>query len=142
MNEKERSDKKILYLEASLDKTIIKLFSQSGGIISGFCQGSRNQSEELLREIDRLLKKSKIQRTAITNVAVNTGQNSYTSARIIATTANLLAFSLNIGIFSASSDDCNTIFESLSSGEEIAFQNYIVPVYKHEPVITRPKSRL
>lgn len=137
---KEQSDKKILYLEATSDKTIIKLFSRSGIVISGSCEGSRNQSEILLREIDYLLEKSKISKKDISGIAVNVGQNSYTSARIIATTANFFAFSLNIPVFSIFSDNHDMIFK-LSSGKKI-FQKHVVPIYKNEPIITRKKSGL
>lgn len=138
MSTKEQSDRTILYLEASPDKTIIKLLFQSGKIISGSCQGMRSQTETLLREIDYLLKKGKIPKTAIGGIAVNVEQNSYTSMRIIGTTANFLAFSLNIPVLSVFSDDHGMIFKLLSKK---TFQNHVVPVYKNEPVITRSKSR-
>lgn len=140
MRMKEKLDKKILYLETASNKTIIKLLSQSGIVISGFCEGSHNQSETLLWEIDRLLKKGKISKAAIRGVAVNIGQNSYTSARIIATTANFFAFSQNIPVFSISSGEHDVIFKSLS--KKRIFQNHIIPVYENEPIITKNKSRL
>lgn len=140
MKKNEQSNKTILYIELISDKTIIKLFSESGTIASDVCEESRDQSEKLLLGIDALLNQTGRSKRDLSGIAVNTEQSAYTGSRVIATTANLLGFSLNVPVLSVVSDDQNRIFEALSEKED--FADYIVPVYKNDPIITRSKSRL
>ena len=100
----------------------------------------KNQlSETILIEIDQILKKSNIKKSDLAAIVANVAPGSYTGARIGITTANFLAFSLDIPIFP-------TIDETLSkkylselkiTGE---FNAPVLPTYKAPPFITKSKG--
>ena len=56
------------------------------------------KSENLLPAIDRLLKKTKIKATELTEIKVKTGPGSYTGIRVGLAVANAMAFALKIKV--------------------------------------------
>jgi tRNA threonylcarbamoyladenosine biosynthesis protein TsaB len=90
-------------------------------------------TDTLLVNIDRFLKKHNLSKKDIGAIEVNPGPGLYTSLRVGVTTANILAFGLNIPVNNIS--DKSNIIKDEDSGP-------VMPKYDHMPNITRPKSRL
>ena len=63
----------------------------------------QTQSENMIPEIDKLLKKHNITRNDLTGVVVAIGPGSYTGVRIALTIAKVMALALNIPIYTVSS---------------------------------------
>jgi len=76
---------------------------------------NNNASEYIIDDIDKLLKKNNINKTSLTSIIVGAGPGSYTGIRISVTIAKMLAYFLNIKLYSISS-----LF-LLSSGYEEVF---------------------
>lgn len=63
----------------------------------------QRQSELLVPEMDRLLKRNQLTRKDIADVMVTIGPGSYTGVRIALTIAKVLSFALNVPLFGVSS---------------------------------------
>ncbi len=63
----------------------------------------QRQSELLVPELDRLLKRNHLSRTDIKDVMVSIGPGSYTGVRIALTIAKVLSFALNVPVYGVSS---------------------------------------
>lgn len=90
-------------------------------------------TDTLLMKTEELFKKNHISKNEIGAIEVNAGPGPYTSLRVGMTTANLLAFGLNIPI------------RVISSKLNIAGDKYsspVMPKYANMPNITKPKARL
>lgn len=90
-------------------------------------------TDALLVNIDQLLEKNNISKKDISTIEVSAGPGPYTSLRVGITTANILAFGLNIPV-NIISDKSNII--------EDKYLSPVMPKYANMPNITRPKSRL
>lgn len=93
-------------------------------------------SEKLLQTIDQILKEEKFNLKNIKFVVVNSGPGSYTSLRIGLVAANLLAFSLNIPVYSSEIE-----LKKIISGRQ-GFVSPVMPIYLKAPKITHRKTRL
>lgn len=60
---------------------------------------TQDQSKDLLVRVDRVLKKEKIQLKDLQAILVNSGPGSFTGVRVGVTTANALAWTLNIPVW-------------------------------------------
>jgi len=124
---------KFLYLDTTTNETAIKVFGDSGKLISVVKWEARfNQSEELLPAIDKALD-SKIKDLA--GIFVNTGYGSYTGVRVGLTTANFLGLSLNIQPVGVNNEK-EIVFRKAG-----VFKQAVLPQYENEPHITKEKSR-
>jgi len=92
-------------------------------------QNTHHQTEDLLSEIGKFLKESKVAWSDIYAIIINPGPGSYTGTRIGVTTANFLAFGLNIGVF-----------KDISGATFSKFMGSVLPVYTMPPKITQRKS--
>ena len=63
----------------------------------------QSQSEHMVPEIDKLLKKHNVQRSDISGIIVSIGPGSYTGVRIALTIAKMMALCLNIPTYPVSS---------------------------------------
>ena len=124
----------LLYLETISDTTKIITFSnQLDELNRKEWKTNRNQTDELLVEIDKIIKSNKKQ---IDGVFVNTNFGPYTSVRIGLTVVNFLALALNIqpvGVGSVS---------EICFRDRQEFREMLVPMYQNSPVITKKKNRL
>jgi len=93
--------------------------------------GAGNLSETLLLKIGELLKRNSTDKQKISKIVVSTGPGSYTGLRIGVTTANFIAFSLNVPVV----ETC-----ARSLGTEFAAP--LIPKYGNEPFITKQRPRL
>lgn len=143
MLEKLLSVDMFLYLDTSSEEAKIKLFNKSGKIHDQKnWQSQKNQSEELLTEIDNILLKNNLNKSELFGIIVNQGPGSYTGLRVGLSTANAIAFSLNIPILGvkngANSAKIKKIVSSFDKGSQ---KSLILPVYKYPAKITKPKPR-
>lgn len=116
------------------EETSVLLYNRNGDFINQkiWCS-AYNQSEELLSEIEKLLNEMKITKKDLTTIVVNPGPGSYTGQRVGISTANCLAFALNIPIFS-----------NISATRAVnkLFTKPVQAIYSKAPNITKPKPRL
>jgi len=117
-----------LYLDTS-DTTSIVLKDDKNNMIDQ-CQDDLRfcQSEKLLQMVDNLLNKNNLNKKSLKNIVVNCGPGSYTGIRVGVTTANFLAFGLDIPVF------CD--------GKEGGGKRFVSPVsakYLHQPFITKKR---
>ena len=113
----------------------------------------RNQSQELLPNIDNLLKTNKIKPEQLKWVAVNLGPGSFTGLRVGISTANAFGYGLQIPVIGQShltgvvKDRLQQLLEiknptqpPLSKGrsKEVKKFRQVLPVYGSAPRITQP----
>lgn len=89
----------IIHLDTADKLTRIRLYNHAGQTIDKMEWPARfNQSEELLQRIDDLLKKNQVAKADLSGILVNRGPGSFTGLRVGITTANFLAYSLNVPV--------------------------------------------
>ncbi len=105
----------------------------------------RNQSQELLPNIDKLLKNNKIKPEQLKWVAVNLGPGSFTGLRVGISTANTFGYGLNIPVIGKSklTGDIKSRIEALLKLKTTkkTFEQ-VLPEYGRPPRITKPKNKL
>lgn len=104
----------------------------------------RNQSQELLPNIDKLLKKNKIKPTQLKWVSVNLGPGSFTGLRVGISVANTFGYGLNIPVIGQSNikgdiKDRLKVLLGLKTTSKIFKQ--VLPEYGRGPRITKPKRK-
>jgi len=103
----------------------------------------KNQSKELLPNIDKLLKKNKIKPPQLKWVAVNLGPGSFTGLRVGISIANTFGYELNIPIIGKANvvGGAKARIESLlklkTTGKSF---KQVLPEYGRPPRITKPKK--
>ena len=121
-----------LYIDTS-DKTVIEISDLSGQILASFKAAiASNQTDELLKSIDRLFSQNNISKSQLKLVRANCGPGSYTGIRVGVTTANLIAFALNIPVY-------------CSGGKRPKNNHFSIPIkakYLNEPFISKAKPGL
>lgn len=104
----------------------------------------RQQSEKLLSKIDDLLKSEKIELSDLSKIIVNNEGHSFTALRVGVVTANALAFSMGIPIFSGQLEigDEKTLvsFSKLKPGISFSKYSLIEPKYDREAIIGPKKG--
>lgn len=132
-----------LYLDTTGEDTKIKLFNKNGKIHDQkIWQSQKNQSEELTLEIDNILSKNGLAKTELSGIIVNQGPGSYTGLRVGLSTANAIAFSLDIPILGVkngvNSAKIQKIVANFNQGSE---KSLVLPIYKYPAKITKAKPR-
>jgi len=131
----------ILYIDTSKPETKIALFENGRVLAEKVWLSVKNQSEELLSEINKIILKENKTKSDIFKIVVVTGPGSYTGLRVGLSTANALAFCLNIAIEGVSSDESKGLEQLNNSKKLNHFERWVVPKYLYEPQITKPKPR-
>lgn len=131
----------ILYIDTSKSETKIALFENKRILAKKVWLSDKNQSEELLSEIDDLIKSIHRNKLDLKGIIVVNGPGSYTGLRVGLSTANALAFSLNILVKDVSSGQNNYSELELKSKNVNHFKRSVMPKYLYEPKITKPKPR-
>lgn len=108
------------------EKIIVALFNVSGEEIARREKNVMQISENLLPEIEKLLKKQKVKLKDLKKILVNPGPGGFSSTRTGVATANALAYALNIPVAEWPSGKVREI---------------VLPKYDKEPNITKPKKR-
>lgn len=131
----------ILAIDTSEKLTKIYLLEDDFSVISGKEYTLNGElSERLLLEIDKLLKAMGKNKKYLSKILVNEGPGSYTGLRIGVTTANFLAFSLNIPVFSYKIDQKSKKIKILKKRllDVDKFDSPVLPFYNKPPHITKP----
>ena len=110
-----------LFINTTQKESMIMLFQDEDIIDSYIWESSNNQSEELLLNINQVIKTNNKSLKDLTEIFVITGPGSYTGIRVGVATANALAFSLNINIFGIDMLEVLSAFyfEKISKSKEV-----------------------
>ncbi len=128
----------ILVIDTSEAEAQLRLLDTHFNELDSLVWVSRlNQSEELLAKIEDFLASNSMTKIDLKSLIVNPGPGSYTGLRVGLTTANFLAFSLNIPIFSTAQSSKILSLKHLPT----SFIQPVLPVYGKEPYITKPKPK-
>lgn len=104
---------------------------------------NKNQSEELLPNIDKLLKENKIKPTQLKWISVNLGPGSFTGLRVGISVANAFGYGLDIPV-TGKDYLGGTIQERIKQlmDLEITLKKFkqVLPTYGKPPDITIPKN--
>lgn len=128
----------ILYINTTDKISEIKLYDDKIEQIDALSfNGDFVLSEELTQKIDALIAASGFKKD-LSLIVVNIGPGSYTGLRIGVTTANAIAFALDIPIVELSSeDDMKKIIRNAMFKKK--FASPALPIYKNPPHITKKK---
>lgn len=126
----------ILFLDTSDPKTT-RLGLLGKKIREHYFESEKKQSEILLPEIVKFLKKDKIALRQISKLAVVTGPGHFSRIRTGVATVNALAFALNLPVVSIRKN-ASTNLHQLAKLKTVRFA---VPFYGKAPNITKPKSK-
>ncbi|OQA03740.1 MAG: tRNA threonylcarbamoyladenosine biosynthesis protein TsaB [bacterium ADurb.Bin400] len=133
----------ILYIDTTKTETRLALYSGNQSLIDEHTKEMKfSQSEELLPAIDQLLRRNHTSKDKLRALIVNQGPGSYTGVRVGVTTANLLAFGLNIPVLPVSGDiDIdNLATQVIELPETGSFSEPVMPIYLRSPHITQSKK--
>lgn len=134
MNAKLRQKSEIaLIIDTAAENSIAKLcyFENLQEISFVTIDSKKKLSSTLLNLVNDMLRDNKYNLSDLKIIFVNPGPGSFTGLRIGLTTANLLAFALNIPIVKLNS----------VKYEKGKFKEALLPEYGRDPNITKPKPR-
>jgi len=134
--------KYILAIDTTTEETGIGLLGESKPKIMTWVS-HRNQSKELLPNIDKLLKQEKVKLTELKLVVVNLGPGSFTGLRVGISTANALGYGLNIPVIGKANligEVTNRIENLLKLKTQTKQFKQTLPHYGRPPRITFPKK--
>jgi tRNA threonylcarbamoyl adenosine modification protein YeaZ len=100
----------------------------------------QKQAELLLVVLDKLLKQSKLKLAEIQGIIVVKGPGSFTGTRIGVSTANALAFALDIPILGIKKEDLSLSKVVGKYSKKIKSKKPILPIYSSPPNITKKKK--
>ena len=90
----------IWYIDTTEKNFELRLYENDGSLVDNFVvQSEANHSEELIPEINIILRKHGQTLANIQKIFVISGPGSYTGLRVGVSTANELAFASNIPVF-------------------------------------------
>ncbi len=135
-------DKKyILAIDTTEENTGIGLAGENSTKIKTWVS-ERNQSQELLPNIDKLLKANQIKPEQLKWVAVNLGPGSFTGLRVGISVANAFGYGLQIPVIGKAhliGETKERIKQLLKLTTKIKKFRQVLPVYGGQPNITRSK---
>ena len=127
-----------LFIDTSKDVTKVAVLDKNLDLIEvGKKDGRKNQSENLLRLIDEILKSSSHDMSEIKGIFIVKGPGSYTGLRVGVATANALAYTFGINVLGVEESPVVGDIEKLTNSEKS-----VMPKYSYPPKITKEKSRL
>ncbi len=128
-----------LYINTADSKTCIGLLDDTCKMCSFYAwEGGQNQSETLLKEVDKLFVNSQISKKDVIGIIAFRGPGSYTGVRVGVATANALALAWNVPIWGANKNDISntSYFQKLVKSKAAKM---ICPDYQKPPHITSAK---
>jgi len=134
----------ILFLDTTSSQIILALFKNQQLIDKLIKKASFRQAEILLKEMDKFLKRNKVNLRQIKGIIIVKGPGSFTGIRIGIAVANTISFALNIplwGIKKKSELDLKKIAD-LSAYQEKFKNQLVLPFYGNPPNITRGKKKI
>lgn len=137
-----------LYIDTTDGKTITLALAAGGEVVAQKCVAARHQqSETLLKEIARLLRTAGKTKRSLRGIAVVSGPGKFTATRIGVTTANALAYALDIPVAGVARGQYSTVQEwaavggrSFGGKKHFSNKRAVEPVYDGEPSISMPKK--
>lgn len=129
---------KSLLIKSDNPKAEIYIYDGKEEVVSKTWEAHRALARDLLKEINELLSSQNMTPEELNGIAVFEGPGSFTGLRIGITTANTLAYSLEIPIVSAMGESwIQDAITKLENGEN---QEIVAPHYGAEANITKPKK--
>jgi tRNA threonylcarbamoyl adenosine modification protein YeaZ len=125
----------ILFIDASQPEAHLALIGKKTSSVRFV---SQKISENLLTNIQKLLKKNKLNYKNLEKIAVVTGPGPFSRMRTAVVTANALAFSLNIPVIGIEADK---IPQNLSELTKLSGSKQVMPFYHKPPNITKSKKK-
>ncbi|MFA5188088.1 MAG: tRNA (adenosine(37)-N6)-threonylcarbamoyltransferase complex dimerization subunit type 1 TsaB [Patescibacteria group bacterium] len=138
---KKLNQKYFLFINTSKPNELDVFLLMNNRIISKLSlKGNYKVSENLLKLINKLLKKNKLGLGQLKGIIAVSGPGPFTSLRIAAAVANTLAFALKIPIAGVANKENLSDMQLIKKGlKEMKIGNYIQPFYNQEPNITIAK---
>lgn len=130
-----------LFIDTTEDKIILALFDKDKLVSQVTKKAYQRQAELLLITLDKLLKKDKIKLNQIEGILIVKGPGSFTGTRIGVSTANALAFALEIPILGIKKEDLSLPEVIGKYSKKIKDKKPILPIYSSPPNITKRKKR-
>ncbi len=138
----------ILFINTSKEMQLdVFLIKQTQIIDKLIKRGNYKVSENLLKMIDKLIKKNKLDFKNLKGIIAVSGPGPFTSLRIGVAVANTLAYALKIpavGLINKKQKltDEQLIKLGLQKLSKAKTSNYISPFYDREPNITKSKNKI
>ena len=128
----------ILAIRTDKPTAELYLYQESSQIDSYKWEAHRSLADTLLTKIKELLDNNKIALNELQGIIVFTGEGSFTGLRIGTSTANALAYGLEIPVVAGLGKEW--IKQGLENLKTANKGEYVIPNYSAEPNITKPKS--
>lgn len=125
----------MILIISTISRNLIEL-GLAGDKVEMFQYETGDQSRDLLIKIKELLKDKKLSLIDIEAIAVNRGPGSFTGVRVGITTANTLAWSLDIPVIGYLDGQLE---ENLVEFDQTKFSNIVLPDYSENFVNKRKK---
>jgi len=127
-----------LFIDTSGERTIVQALDENLKVVRNASKdGQKNQSENLLKLIDKVLRQSKKSAPEVRGIFVMRGPGSYTGLRVGVATANTLAYMWGINTLGIEKN-----LEIEDVGKLQRSNKPVLPKYSYPPKITKEKSRL
>lgn len=131
----------ILIIDTSQEKTYLALVKNGSIAAHEHWELSGVMSEMLLSRIDKLIDRAGILTKNLSQIFVCCGPGSYTGLRIGISTANFLAYSMNIPIAGYhTQNELKKLIDGCSQNRTRKFSKPVLPSYAKSPTITAPKT--
>lgn len=155
-----------LYLDTTDGETIKLALAQGGKVVAVKTVAAKHrQSEKLLREVERLLQKVTVRKVTgsfdssrgrdslrmtklLKGIIVTKGPGKFTATRIGVTTANALAYALQIPVAGVTQEEYADVQTWIAAGKQAlgkkkwSIKLAVEPQYGGEPNISKPKAKL
>ncbi len=126
----------LLFINTAAEKKTVGLIKDRKLVATINFKRKFGKSEKILLAIDKLFKKNKIKSSDLSGVIVVTGPGGFSSLRAGVSTANALAYSLNIPIKGIKLDELKDNDFSFIKFTRKNFSQALFPFYGKEPNIT------
>ncbi len=122
-----------LYIDTTSEYSLVQISNDSKTFVEERWLSEHKLGDDLLPKIVKMLDQASITLKDLNCIVVNGGPGSFTGTRVGVSTANALAWSLNIPVFA--SDHINAFLKT-SVGQNPHFTKPVVPKYATPPKVT------
>lgn len=126
-------NKKILFAKSITPTDFtLGIFLDGKKQIRDFSVEKGKMADSFLNQIDNFLSENSLKVNDLSAIIVYEGPGSYTSLRVVISTLNTMAFSLDIPIYGYKQEEqVNDIFLKIKSGEKEKFTGPVKAFYQH-----------
>lgn len=126
-----------LFINTAAEESVVALYHQHTLVQEARWRSEQRLGADLLPAIDKLLHRARVDVSRLTQIVVYPGPGSFTGTRVGVTTANALAFSLNIPVYASN----HAILDGKSVGlDHSHFLHPVVPYYATPAAVTLKKQ--